>query len=565
MRKSALCVLCIVLLIASCGKREQTEFEKRAELLDRYLTALVPFGFSGGVLWSRGDQVLLQEGYGQANRARGIANTSATAFPLESVSKQFTAAAILSLEAAGKLSVFDSISKFIPNVPPDKAGITLHQLLSHTSGIIAGTEEYFEDNSKAGVLRVALTRPLLFPPGTADEYSSIGYVLLAAVIEEVAGMPIDAYLSQALFVPAGLQHTGYRPDLGTAAHRYLHGNDNGVPTDLDRDWNLAGAAGLFSTTGDLLQWHRALAGNSVLPDSSKAKLYTPVANDYGYGWEIAETDSGLVVAHNGGSSEGSAMEYVRNLDKDEVIILYANSDGEQMLFGLRLRDNVRAITRGETIAVAPAVPASKIRIDLAQFAGDYAQGDDTRVRVDVVDHMLNISGIGQPAVYGLLSIAGDERERYAGINERAVAALSGVVAGNCGPLIATSTEKLAPRLETAFADLAKGKGIRGFDILGTVPPVGLADSDFMTIFAFHSVNDSTVFRFYWKNDTITALGGSGIKQPVRVLARVVTNQHIIGYHVPSGRSVELLYTADASGRVTRLTGATGEFDVRRAP
>jgi hypothetical protein len=353
--------------------------------------------------------------------------------------------------------------------------------------------------------------------------------------------------------------------LATAAHRYLKGEDNGVPTDLDRDWNLVGAAGLFSTTGDLLQWHRALSGTRVLPDSSKAKLYTPVANDYGYGWEIAETDSGLVVSHNGGSSEGTAMEFVRNLDKDEVIVLFANSDGEEMLFGLRLRDNVRAITRGETIAVAPAVATPKVKFDLAQFAGDYAQDDHTNVRIDVVDHMLDISGIGQSAVYGLLSITGDERERYAGVNERALAALSGVVSGDYRALIATSSEKLAPRLETTFSGLAKSKGIRGFEILGTVPPVGVEGSDFMTIFALHSESDSTVFRFYWKDDTITALGGSGIKQPVRILARVVTNQHIIGYHVPSGRSVELLYTADASGRVTRLTGATGEFDVRRAP
>lgn len=563
---AVLCVLAVasVVVDSSCSKKNKTEFEKRAELLDRYLAALVPFGFSGGVLWSRGDHVFLQKGYGQADRSHNIAMTSAAVFPLESVSKQFTAAAILSLEAAGKLSVTDSISKFIPNVPPDKSSITLHQLLSHTSGVIAGTEEYFEDNSKAGVLQVALGRPLLFPPGTNDEYSNIGYVLLAAVVESVSGMPFDEYVSQALFVPAGLEHTGYRPVAGEAiAHRYLKGVDKGVPTNLNRDWNVVGAAGLLSTTGDLLQWHQALMGTDVLPDSSKQKMYTPVANDYGYGWEISETDSGTVVEHTGGSSEGTAMDYVRNLDKNEVMVLFANSDGEETLFRTQLRDNVRAIIRGEVIAVAPAVASPQEKIDLTQFAGDYGPADSATVHVEVVDQTLDIFGTGQAAVFGLLSIAGEERERYVAVNSRAAQVLSGIVSKDYRSLVEHSSEKMGPRLETTFKSVSDSKGISGFSILGTVPPIGVEGADFMTIFALHSERDSTVFRFYWDAGKISALGGSGIKQPVRIRARVAANQAIIGYHVPSGRSVELKYTADASGRVKRLTSATGGLDVSR--
>ena len=144
--------------------------------------------------------------------------------------------------------------------------------------------------------RPRLSSPLLFEPGKRDAYSNIGYALLAAMVERVSGQDFDVFLQRSLFAPAGLTHTGYRPAPAQpirVARRYAEGVDNGSPPeDPSDDWNHVGSGRVLSTTGDLFRWHQALLGDGILSQEARTKMYTPVANGYGYGWYISETDLG---------------------------------------------------------------------------------------------------------------------------------------------------------------------------------------------------------------------------------------------------------------------------------
>ena len=152
--------------------------------LDEYLSRLERFGFNGGALAVRGKDVLLEKSYGLADRARAIPLTTESVYNLGSITKQFTAAAILTLEMQGKLAVTDLASKYLGPVPDDKSTITLHHLLTHSSGLESDfSPTDYDPVGREEYVRRALQSKLLFRPGDGYEYSNAGYSLLAAIVE----------------------------------------------------------------------------------------------------------------------------------------------------------------------------------------------------------------------------------------------------------------------------------------------------------------------------------------------------------------------------------------------
>jgi CubicO group peptidase (beta-lactamase class C family) len=311
--------------------------------IDNYLTRLVPFGWSGAVLVSKDDEIVLNKGYGLANRAQHMSWTSDTVGNIGSITKQFTAAAILKLEAMGKVKVTDPMAAYLPGVPPDKAGITLHQLLTHTAGLsgdlggAAGADD--APIGRDQLVEVVLASKLAHPPGSAFEYSNEGYSLLAAIIERVSGESYEQFLHDQLFVPAGMTKTGYllpRYADTEIAHGYrADGSEWG--TVYKRGWRadgpgwyLRGNGGLQSTTGDLYKWHLALAGDTVLPAAERTKLFTPYVQTpggdrYAYGWGVDETPRHTtVISHNGGNGIYFA-DFRRYVDERTVIIALGNT------------------------------------------------------------------------------------------------------------------------------------------------------------------------------------------------------------------------------------------------
>ncbi|WP_109852201.1 serine hydrolase [Aquimarina sp. AU58] len=306
--------------------------------LSDYLNELEKSGFSGSVLVAQKGKVLLEQGYGYSNRESKIKSTPETVFDIGSITKQFTGAAILKLEMQGKLSVEDNLSKYIANVPDDKKDITLHHLLTHSSGFQSAIGDDYEDISTQEFIEEAFKRKLVFRPGTKFTYSNVGYSFLGIIIEKVSGMSYEEYLMKHLWKPSGMYQTGYRkPLFKDIAVGYRKNKHWGKPTDkkwgVDGPyWHLKANGGVLSTTQDMYKWHQALLGDKILDATAKTKYYGKHIEEgegagsyYGYGWAIFPTPRNTeLIAHNGGNGIFFADMW-RYLDEEITIIIMTNA------------------------------------------------------------------------------------------------------------------------------------------------------------------------------------------------------------------------------------------------
>jgi CubicO group peptidase (beta-lactamase class C family) len=198
-----------------------------------YLRRLEKLGFAGAVLVARGEVPLFAEGFGLADREHGVRWTPGTISDIGSITKQFTGAAILKLEEAGKLEVGDPITRYFQGVPADKAGITVHQLLTHSSGLSDPDIDDFDPVPLDEYVKQTFARPLLFAPGKGYSYSNANFSLLGAILEKLSGATYESFLRQRLFLPNGMYETGYTlPAWGESrfAPGYEAGEGAGAPS-----------------------------------------------------------------------------------------------------------------------------------------------------------------------------------------------------------------------------------------------------------------------------------------------------------------------------------------------
>jgi CubicO group peptidase (beta-lactamase class C family) len=283
--------------------------------IQRYLTKAANNGYSGSVLISLNGKILLNDAYGMADRENKINFTPDTIFDIGSITKQFTAACILKLESEGKLSVQDPITKYFDAVPDDKKGLTLDHLLTHTAGLTGSLGSDEEMIGREDYLKLALSSPLIHPPGTYD-YSNVGFSLLAAIVEKVSGQDYEKYLSEKILKPAGMHQTGYALpawDKSRMAIGYEGSKRWGTTFEKSRydkgvTWHLKGNGGIHSTTKDMHLWYVALSGNSILNAAAKEKYFAEHVKIgdgqefYGYGWSVQRNEAKeKVIAHNGGN------------------------------------------------------------------------------------------------------------------------------------------------------------------------------------------------------------------------------------------------------------------------
>lgn len=315
--------------------RAQEDGPALQEAMDAYLEGLVETGFSGAVLVAREGEILLHEGYGLADDAEGLAVTPDTVFLFGSITKQFTAAAVLDLETRDLLDTGDRIGAYLEGVPADKAGITLHQLLTHSTGLrhnlFSGD---FEEITRDQAVSRILGSELLFEPGTGVSYSNAGYILLAAIVEIASGESWRGYLQDRLFRPAGMERTGYFNDARwrdqRVAHAYYSGRDLGSPEDWPGPyWSLIGSGGVMTTVGDMYRWYLALQDRTVLPAAAVEQLWTPYETiggraSYGYGWVVVETeDRGRLLETTGAGRAHNA--YFHSSPDDELVVIVASN------------------------------------------------------------------------------------------------------------------------------------------------------------------------------------------------------------------------------------------------
>jgi CubicO group peptidase (beta-lactamase class C family) len=310
-----------------------------AARIDKYMMSGVEKGYAGTLLVAKGGQIILNKGYGLADSENNIANTSDTVFDIGSNTKQFTAAAIMKLVDQKKLSTTDRLNQFFEKVPEDKQDITVHHLLTHTSGLDNGFGGDFDGTTKNEFLEKAFASKLILERGKY-RYSNAGYSLLAAIIEKVSGVTYETYLSENIFKPAGLSHTGYLlPNWQEQplARQYWHGI---IPrgTTIERylkdgsvSWNLLGNGGIATTSNELFMWLEALKTDKILSTSTRDQLFAEhVAistnpnryNGYGWGVQTGHEDESLAT-HNGGN--GTFYSSIAWYPKGDVTIIYASN------------------------------------------------------------------------------------------------------------------------------------------------------------------------------------------------------------------------------------------------
>ena len=352
--------------------------------LDAYLNAAHEVKqFQGTVLVVRDGKPVLSKGYGYANAEFQAPNTPQTKFLIGSITKQFTAAAILQLQEQGKLSVNDPITKHLPSYPADPGDrITIHQLLTHTSGIPSYTDDAelmarrTVEMPVADLVTTFQDRPLEFTPGTEWRYSNSGYVLLGLIVEAASGQSYEQYLQDHFFTPLGLTGTGYthnEPILPLRASGYAL-KDGSLVNAAHVAMSLPFSAGaIYATVGDLAAWDRALHGDKVLSAASQQQMFTPVQQNYGYGVLMMERSGHKLIMHDGGI-DGFSSHLARYPDDGVTIVVLGNNESVN---ASELGFALAAIMFGQPYDLPVLkTPVAVAAAALDEFCGVYRLGED---------------------------------------------------------------------------------------------------------------------------------------------------------------------------------------------
>ena len=291
--------------------------------------------FSGTVLVSQHGKVVLNKSFGMADYENSAPNTPQTKFRIGSLTKPFTAITILALEERGKLSVLDSITKYIEACPKEWRGVRIRDLLTHTSGVpdLFGAMEAVPVEQTADeidrVLTDAKNTKLVSAPGEVYRYNNFGYCLLGYILEKASGKLYAEVLHDYILGPLKMEQTLYddpRPIIKNRASGYVR-KDGLLVNDKPTDPAGYSAGGLLSSTSDLLVLNQALRTNTVLSQNSRDRMFSPFKNEYGFGWKITTTHNRPAYNHTG-ATNGFSSHMVAYPNDDVIIIVLSNVENE---------------------------------------------------------------------------------------------------------------------------------------------------------------------------------------------------------------------------------------------
>ena len=314
-------------------------FSEKSFMVDSFFTEISEKNdFNGTVLVSHNDKVIYRKAFGYANFGTKELLQENSVFQLASISKQFTAVAVLMLYEKGLINFDDDITKYFPDFP--YSGITIRMLLSHRSGLpnyMYFCDEYYTNKSVALTnhdvidLMIKYKPPLYFQRDRKFNYCNTNYCLLASIIQEVTKIPFDVFITRKIFIPLGMNRSfignsidfEYK-DLLTTGY-----DENNKPINPDYLDGILGDKGIFSCINDLNKWDKALYTNKLIKQSTLALALSPANKDmignrnYGYGWRIKFLDDTPLYYH-GGWWKGYNTYYLRNPKDHSSIIILSN-------------------------------------------------------------------------------------------------------------------------------------------------------------------------------------------------------------------------------------------------
>jgi len=328
-------------LIPALARPPQPAADAVAGRVDEYVSQVMQARHSAGLSLAvvKQGRIIKAGGYGFANVEHRVPASGTTVYRIASVTKTFTAAAIMLLAQGGKVRLDDRISRYFPDFPASWHYVTVRHLLTHTSGIKDYIDEVrrspFEDTTPDEIIRSLAAEPLNFQPGEKWKYSNTGYLILGQLIQRVSGKAWDDYLDERIFAPLGMaatrRHIHWDPIPGLAS-RY-DWRDNSLRNALFLNstvWDNADG-GLCSTVLDLAKWDASLYTESVLKRESLEQLWTPTRLNggttvrYGLGWDIGESFRGHRLIEHSGGSPGTSAYLGRFLDDQLTVIVLANT------------------------------------------------------------------------------------------------------------------------------------------------------------------------------------------------------------------------------------------------
>ena len=367
-------------------------FAQDVARMDQVVQSYVSNGtFAGSVLVARGSDVIVSKGYGLANVEWNIPSSPSARFRVASITKQFTAAAILLLEERGRLKIDDLVKTHLPEAPATWDRITIFHLLTHTAGFpdllapVAARQVPVEsaDGTVAGYVTALMQRPLESQPGDRFTYTNAGYFVLGHLIQKLTGQSYETFINENIFTPLGMKDSGL--DSPRAIPRRA-GSYTVTPKGLVNASSVSDrvvpntAAGLYSTTEDLMRWQNGLYGGKVLSKTSLQKMTTPFKGEYGLGVYIRTVDGRRAATHGGGVPPFANLTYF--FDRGVSVVVLGNlsvapsAEIAGYLGALAHGATVQLMSEKTAITLAPSV--------LARYTGVYqsANGQTTTIRVE---------------------------------------------------------------------------------------------------------------------------------------------------------------------------------------
>ena len=357
--------------------------------IDALVTEVMADESSAGVAVEvvRKGQVIVRKGYGKANVELDVPMTERNVFRIGSITKQFTAAAIMRLVERGKLKLDDDVGKLLPDAPLSGKHVTIAQLLTHTSGIKNYTElkEIREPLPlpKERLYALLKDQPFDFEPGQGWHYSNSNYYLLGLIIEKISGRKYRDFLRDDVIARAGLKNTTYcdnDPIVPNRAEGYSPDGPhlkNAAPIDMSAPF---AAGALCSTVDDLVAWSQALAGGKVVTPASFAKMTTPVkvpgdgkGPQYGFGLGLGAREGHRRIGHNGGIN-GFTSSLATFPDDGLTVVVLANTDGG-------IPDTLVARIVGEVLGLQTPAPKPVSLPDPKKFLGDFKMTDKAEIHL----------------------------------------------------------------------------------------------------------------------------------------------------------------------------------------
>jgi len=507
---------------AAPTKEVALDWAARAGRIDAWLTRLAGFDYGGSILIEREGELLLRRAYGFADRTTARAYTPETAFDIGSLTKQFTAAAVLELERRGKLALSDPIARFIPDAPADKAGITLEQVLTHTAGLAGdfpvadpAVPDYDDVDEETAVRRI-LEQPLDSAPGSGWSYSNCGYVLLAALVHRASGQDYREFLRENLFAPGGLRHTGFwgaAPDVPVALGQDGFGNVLHDPARMRATWFDLGGGEVWSTLDDLCAWIHALSESRVLTPELCERLLEPRTGNvsprdgaYAYGWFVQQTPRGTRVIQHGGDYLGTGVELEWFVDEDVLLITSTNVRHDVY----PTRNRVDRLLQGllfDEHATPPPVPAFAA-LDAPPpkgLEGEYELESGGLVELRRINGRLYLGALGQAGTDVLAGSNSDEAAERAWRSAAAQTGVEGALRHDLAALAPILGEGPNPAFAGLLQDeleaLVRARGeLRKVTLLGTFAtgyPHGDPPSTETTLLRLECSAGSTVYAIRW--------------------------------------------------------------------